>query len=79
MITAQDGNSRMRRPAADFGDGLITSPRRAAQDGPPYLYRALIQADVGPLNRERFADPQSGGDQEEYEVGKITRSIARRN
>ena len=41
-------------------------------DGPTYLYCALIQADVGPLDRERFADPQSGGDHEEYEVGKIT-------
>jgi hypothetical protein len=44
------------------------------QDSPTYLYRALIQTDVRPLNRERFADPQSGGDQEETRSGR-SRSI----
>jgi hypothetical protein len=46
MITAQDSNSRMRRPASDFR-GLDNQPAGAQpHNGPTYLYQAILEADV---------------------------------
>ena len=51
MITAQDGNPRMRRPAAHIGDELaLMPPAGTPQDGPTYVYYALLQANPGPLD-----------------------------
>jgi len=51
------GNSRMRRPAADLGDGFLMRAAALSQDGHVPLYGALIQ---------------STSAHDEHEVGKIT-------
>lgn len=55
MITTQDGNSRMPRPAADFGHGLIMSRQRVAIERSQVPLPCAPPGQLGPLDGECLA------------------------
>ena len=62
----------MRRPAADFGDGLIMRAAGAsAEDGPTYL-TVPSSRPTRPTGRRAPRRSAVRRDQKEHEVGKIT-------